>query len=219
MVEKFSLDDLFMRIMPGGIFLGIIILIYYSTGNVKYVKELDFLYLFMFFTISYVIGEIIQTIAHMLDRFITPFYKFYMPSDIFLYKNNPVVEDKIRVEDIIKECGLTEEEEVIINSIDYKNLSWFKDRKAMNEAKKISNRCFCKMYHNVYDSVQIFNRGYLFTRGMTCMFFIVSILLLINNNFKLLLLSMIIFCLFLWRLRGTARTLVFKVVCGNLYKK
>jgi len=218
MVEKFSLDDLFMRIMPGGIFLGTIILIYYSSGDVKYVKELNFLYVFMFFTISYVVGELLQTIAHKLDHCLMVFYKFYMPSEIFLYKNNPVIKDDIKLEELIKVCDLTEEEKEIINNIDYEALFWFKSRISIQTAQKISRRCFWKMYHNVDESVQVFNRGYLFVRCLTCMFLMIFLILLFYKQYEFCLFSFIMFSILLYRLRGMSRMLVFKVVLNYLYK-
>lgn len=217
MVEKFSLNDLFMRIMPGGTCLGTIVLICHYNFNIQLIKELEFIYVFMFFTFSYVIGEILQTISHEIEHFTMIFFKFYLPSEIFLYKNNPILKENIKLQKVIELVDLTDQEKEIIEGIDYKKLSLFSKRNNFMEAKNINQRCFLQMYHDVRDKVTDFNRGYLFVRCMTCMFLFVSVILLFCNYYEYSMIIFAVFLLFMWRLRGMARTLVFKVIQNSLY--
>ncbi len=48
MTEKFSLNDLFMRIMPGGALIGIIYFVYHEQLGIELTKELDFFIHFCF---------------------------------------------------------------------------------------------------------------------------------------------------------------------------
>lgn len=217
MVEKFSLNDLFMRIMPGGTCLGAIVLICHYNFNIQLIKELEFIYVFMFFTFSYVIGEILQTISHEIEHFTMIFFKFYLPSEIFLYKNNPILKENIKLQKIIDLVDLTDQEKEIIKEIDYKKLPLFSERNNFTEAKNINQRCFLQLYHDVHDKVTDFNRGYLFARCMTCMFLFVSVILLFCKCYEFGVIIFAVFLLFMWRLRGMARTLVFKVIQNSLY--
>ena len=88
MTEKFTLEDLFIKIIPGGVLIGVLYFIYSDTINLKLEKGFDFFYTFLFFTFSFLAGEVIQTITHELEWIIFSFFKFYKPSEIFLYKKN-----------------------------------------------------------------------------------------------------------------------------------
>ena len=52
MTEKFSLEDLFIKIIPGGVLMGILYLMYGNQIDIELVKGLDFFYTFLFFTFS-----------------------------------------------------------------------------------------------------------------------------------------------------------------------
>ena len=217
MTEKFTIEDLFIKIIPGGVLVGILYFVYGHQLNIEPAKGLDFFYTFLFFTFSFLTGEIIQTIAHELEFLVHLFFKCNKPSQIFLYKGNPVLKNEhIRLE-IIKYLAI--EDEVLTNyNKSYKELRWFR------KDKNSKNRCqgyFWKIYTNVSNENEIktFNRNYLLTRGITIVCLISTVIFSIERNFPLLICFIVLFLMFLWRTRGMARTLVFKTVLLNLKKK
>ena len=86
MTEKISLEDVFIKIIPGGVIIGVIFYFYGDQIDIKVIKGFDFLYTFTFIVFSYLVGEIIQTISHELEWMINIFFKFYRPSEIFYIK-------------------------------------------------------------------------------------------------------------------------------------
>lgn len=217
MTEKFTIEDLFIKIIPGGVLVGILYFVYGHQLNIEPTKGLDFFYTFLFFTFSFLSGEIIQTIAHELEFLVHLFFKCNKPSQVFLYQGNPVLKNEhIRLE-IIKHLAI--EDEVLINyNKPYKELRWFK------KDKNSKNRCqsyFWKIYTNVSNEVEIkvFNRNYLLTRGITIGCLMSIIIFSIEQNIPFIIVSSVLFLMFLWRTRGMARTLVFKTILLNLKKQ
>jgi len=217
MLQKFSIEEILIRIMPGGFFLTIVYLIYGNVLNVNIQANLDFFYTFIFFCASYITGEILQTISHELEWIINLFFKLRKPSEIFLYKNNPVIKSDKTREEIIGLIKFSNEE---IISKDYKEVSCNKWSKQNKEEKEISQSVFWKLYTQVSDTEEIkkVNSGYLFSRVITLIFLIISIMLFIKNINIYFLISVILFFIFLWRTRGYARGVVFKTVLLNLKK-
>jgi len=213
MTEKFSLDDLFMKIIPGGILIGILYFLYFDASSFQFQKGLDFFYTFLFFTFSFLAGEVIQTIAHQLESLINIFFRFYKPSHVFLYKNNPIINnDKTRGE-IIEKLNLSQSDKAIFSK-EYKKINRFFKR----ENTDISQYHFLKLYHNFSNDAElkIFNRGYLFIRGIITLLIMTSVIFYIEAIYTLLYCSIALFLLFLWRGRGMARTLVSKTAYLNL---
>jgi hypothetical protein len=213
MTEKFSLDDLFMKVVPGGVLIGILYFLYFNSSSFQLQKGLDFFYTFLFFTFAYLTGEVIQTIARQLEFIINIFFKFYRPSHIFLYKNNPILKNERTREKIIEKLSLSQSENAIFEK-EYKEVRWFNHR----ENTDISQYHFNKLYHNFSGEVElkIFNRGYLLVRGIITLLIITIILFGIEGKSTLMYCSIILFFLFLWRARGMARTLISKTVYLNL---
>lgn len=217
MNEKFTLEDLFIKIIPGGTLVGILYFVYGNQLNLELAKGLDFFYTFLFFTFSFLTGEIIQTIAHELEFLVNLFFKRNKPSQVFLYKENPVLKNEnIRLQ-IIEHLSIDDETSTHFNK-SYKDLHWFK------KDTKIKNKCqgyFWKIYTNVSNEneIKIFNRNYLLTRGITIVCLISIVIFSIEQNLLLIICSIVLSLMFLWRTRGMARTLVFKTVLLNLKKK
>jgi len=214
MTEKFSLEDLFMKIIPGGILIGILFFLYGDSTDINLVKGLDFFYTFLFFTFSFLTGEVLQTIAHELEWIIYSFFKFYKPSEIFLYKNNPVVKSERIRQEIVIFLTLPPHDIELFNT-EYKELPivWWKRRK-----QDESQSSFWKLYTNVSgdNEIKIFNRSFLFVRAIVTLLIIVSVLFYFEDKMMFMSISIALFFLFLWRARGMARTLVFKTVMLNL---
>lgn len=213
MTEKFSLDDLFMKVIPGGILIGVLYFLYFNTSTTQLQKGLDFFYTFLFFTFSYLAGEIIQTVAHQLEFLINIFFKFYKPSHIFLYKKNPIFKNEKTRDELISKLNLDPNEQSQFSK-DYKDIHWFFRR----EKTSISQAYFGKLYHKYSNDpeIKIFNRGYLLVRGVITISITTSILFYIEDKITLMYCSIGLFFLFLWRGRGMARTLVYKTVMLNL---
>lgn len=214
MKDKFTLEDFLIKIIPGGILLGVLYFLYGLTINIP--KELDIFTTTIFLVFAFLTGEIIQTIAHEFEWLIDVFYKFYRPSKIFLYKNNPILKNENIRENIIEHLSLSESEKKLFE-MEYKNLPVFRKRKK----QEISQGYFWKLYSNVYNEpiISVFNRNYLYIRAIVFLFAILTLLFLLNDYIQLFYLCLVLFLIFLWRARGMARTLVFKTVILNLKGK
>lgn len=211
MIDKFSIDELIIKVMPWGFFLAILYFSFWDKLQINLKDNLDFFYTFLFFCSSFIIWEILQTIAHFLEFIIDIFFKFRRPSKVFLYKNNPVLNDYKRNE-LIEKLNFTDDEMIIINK-NYSNLSilfWKKIKKDEDLLQSI----FWKIYTKNSDceEIKISNRTYLFGRVIMIEFLILSIILLSTCNILYWLFSLLLFLIFLWRSRWLARWLVFKSI-------
>jgi len=216
MKDKFTIEDFVIKIIPGGILLGVLYFMYGKSLNIEIKKGLDVLYTTVFLVFSFLIGEIIQTIAHEFEWLINIFFKYYKPSEIFLYKNNPVIKNERIRKQIIDHLSIPDKEKELFEN-EYKELPLWKKRKK----QIISQSYFWKLYTNVNDKdiIKVFNRNYLYMRAIVFLFLILSILFLIKEQNALFATSILLFLIFLWRARGMARALVFKTVMLNLKKE
>ncbi len=201
--------------MPGGLLLATLFFIYGDSITPLLDAKLDVFYTFLFFCCAFITGEILQIVSHELEFVIDLFFRCRRPSQVFLYKDNPVVKNEQNRLAIIDRLNLSEEYDTIIKS-DYSDMPIFIGRSKKDNS--ISQGIFWKLYANVSnsDEVKIANRSYLFARVIMVDFMIISIVLFINNNVYLGGVSVAVFLLFLWRSRGIARGLVFKTVMLNL---
>ena len=95
------------------------------------------------------------------------------------------------------------------------SILWWKKKKTEDN---LSQSIFWELYSQVSntDEIKTVNRNYLFTRVMIVEFLLISILLFLNKNMYLGIISFVVSIIFLWRSRGIARGLVFKTVLLNL---
>lgn len=216
MTSKFTIDELMIRVMPGGFFIAIIFFCYTKNHQVSISGDLDFLYTFLFFCLSFIVGEILQTIAHLLEWIIDAFFKRRRPSQIFLYKKNPVLKNGDERDRIINFLDLSNDQKHIFDK-EYADISFWKKNKKYDA---LSQSLFRRLYTNVVDNerMKISNRNYLFSRVIMTEFLILGILSLFLCNLFLIVVSVGAFSLFLWRSRGIARGLVFEVVLLSLKK-
>ncbi len=216
MTEKFTLEDLLIKIIPGGVLIGVLYFLFSEQIDLKINKGLDFFYTFLFFTFSFLAGEVIQTIAHELEWMIYSFFKFYKPSEVFLYKENPVLKNEYIRQQLFNHLDL-EPSELKAFEKTYKDLPliWWK-REKQNKTQSI----FWKLYSEVSSEteIKVFNRNFLFVRAVTFVALGISILFLYKEINQLAIVSALLFVLFLWRARGMARNLVFKTIMLNLKK-
>jgi hypothetical protein len=216
MIDKFSIEDLLIKIMPGGFLLTALYFLFRNEVQFSPVENLDFFYAFLFFCSAYIVGELLQTITHEIEWTIDIFFKFRRPSEVFLYKNNPIIESEYARDELMEKLKLDGLEVEIFNQR-YKTLSywWWKKNK---ENDGISQGIFWKLYSQVSqtDEIKISNRNYLFVRVMMLEFLILGIIVIFDKNFYLSILSFLLCIIFLWRSRGVAKGLVFKVALLNL---
>jgi hypothetical protein len=219
MSDKFTVEDLMIKIMPGGFFIAVVYFLFIDKISLTLVDNLDFLYTFLFFCSAFILGEILQTIAHLNEWIVDLFFKRRRPSNIFLYKNNPVLKSKEKRLELIDTLSLSSED-VIGFDKDYKELSFWK-KKSDKKYDDISQSIFWKLYSNISDGEEIksSNRNYLFVRGITIELIIISIILLVCKNYYFFTGTLVVSIIFLWRARGLARGLVFKTVLLNLKNK
>ncbi len=214
MTEKFTLEDLFIKIIPGGVLIGVLYFQYSNLINLELEKGLDFFYTFLFFTFSFLAGEVIQTIAHELEWIIYSFFKFYKPSEIFIYKENPVLKNDHIRQRLLNHLSLDNTDQNYFDKT-YKELPllWWK-----REKQKKAQSIFWKLYSEISANSEIktFNRNFLLVRAITFTSLGISILFFIKENTVFAIIALVLFALFLWRARGMARTLVFKTVMLNL---
>ena len=218
MIDKFSIEDLIIKVMPGGFLLAIIYFLLGDKIQFNFIDNLDFFYTFLFFCSSFIVGELLQTVAHEIEWVVDIFFKLRRPSEIFLYKNNPILKNNHKRCEMINRLSLEENETKIFDK-EYSSLSllwWKKDKKS----DEISQSIFWKLYSQVSDTdeIKMVNRNYLFVRVVMIEFLLISALLY-SINLSLSILCMVIFLVFLWRSRGVARGLVFKTVLLNLKEK
>ncbi len=215
MSDKFSIDELMIRVLPGGFLLTFIFFTLENQLQIKLDANLDFLYTFLFFCASFIIGELLQTLAHELEWMIDIFFKFRRPSKVFLYKNNPVLKNEHKRNELFEHLMLAKEKYDIFQK-NYSDIPIFLGRKKFDD--DLSQSIFWKLYSEVSDTseIKMCNRNYLFTRVMSITFFIVTIILLTTNEIQFSYISTLLFLLFLWRARGVARGLVFKTILLNL---
>jgi len=194
--------------------LVVLYLVFGKKLNLNLDKNLDFLYTFIFFTFSYLFGEIIQTIAHELEWIIFSFFKFYKPSEIFLYKDNPVLKNENIRSKLFKHLDLSLDTDYIEG---YKTLPivWWK-----REKQQRSQSFFWQLYTNVSDSDELktFNRSYVQIRAILIVFCSSAIIFYLTDKNELAHTCIILWLICLWRARGMARNLVFKTVMLNLKK-
>lgn len=207
--DKVTVEDLLIRVLPGGFLIALI----FFTLNLQLSinSNLDFLYSFFFFCTAFILGEVLQTISHLLEFLINIFFKGYKPSEIFLYKENPIIpNEKIR-QQLITSLKLSKDEEKLFEK-EYRDIPLICSKK--DKIKQISQSYFWKIFNKVEDDEKIkrSNINYLFLRVITIDFLITSIFLTLNNYLLYGLVSLIIFLILLWRARGLARGLLFKSI-------
>jgi len=201
--------------MPGGVLLATLYFIYGDIITPLLDVKLDIFYTFLFFCCAFIVGEVLQIISHELEFIIDLFFRCRRPSQVFLYKNNPVVNnEQIRLA-IAKKLKLSVEDYPIVKT-DYSDLPILFGRSKDDSSS--SQGIFWKLYANVSnsDEIKIANRSYLFARVIMIDFLLICILLFTNKIFYMGIIGVVIFSLFLWRSRGIARGLVFKTVILNL---
>lgn len=215
MNDKFSIEELMIRVLPGGFLLAFIFFEFGYITEITLDQNLDFLYTFLFFCSSFIVGEILQTIAHEFEWIIDIFFKFRRPSQVFLYKNNSIIKSDHKRSELLEHLNLSEEK-IIPFQINYSDIPLVFGRKKEND--DLSQSIFWKLYSKVSEAeeIKICNRNYLFSRVMTMIFLIIAIVLITKGNLYASVSSFLIFCIFLWRSRGIARGLVFKTVLLNL---
>ncbi|MDA0208532.1 MAG: hypothetical protein O3B64_04005 [bacterium] len=218
MNDKFSIEELMIRILPGGFLLTFVFFQFGYNTQITLDQNLDFLYTFLFLCSSFIVGELLQTIAHELEWVIDIFFKFRRPSQVFLYKNNPVLNSKYKRDELLEFLDLPEQ---ILTPFqkDYSEIPLIFKRK--KEVDDLSQSIFWKLYHEVSEreEIRICNRNYLFTRVISITFLIIGIALFTKSDMYTAMISLLIFFILLWRSRGVARGLVFKTILLNLKNK
>lgn len=219
MSDKFTIEDLMIKIMPGGFFIAVMYFLFRDEISLTLVDNLDFFYTFLFFCSAFIIGEILQTIAHLNEWVIDLFFKRRRPSNIFLYNNNPVLKSEEKRFELIEMLSLKPDDVAGLNK-NYEKLSFWR-KKRDKKYDNVSQSIFWRLYSKVSDSEEIktSNRNYLFVRGITIELIIISIILLICKNYYFFVGTLVVGIIFLWRARGLARGLVFKTVLLNLKNK
>lgn len=206
---KITAEDFMIRVLPGGFFLAVLFFGFNMQNRIITIGgNFDFLYSFLFFCTAFMLGEVLQTIAHSFEFIVDVFFKGYRPSEIFLYKNNPIIKDDKTQDEIMEKLNLSKDEKEFFEK-DYKSLPLIC---AKNDAiRKTGQRFFWKVFGNTENdpSVKRSNINYLFLRVIMVEFLILSYILTFINNIAALL-FFTVFIILLWRARGLARGLVFK---------
>ncbi len=211
---KITLNQFLISVLPGGFVVSIILItvIYSNPYFAKTIQGIDFLMTFMFVCLSFIFGEVLQTIARGCEKTIDwLFFRGYRPSDIFLLRNNPVLKDEKIKEEVIKKLKLTKEEkEELIEYSEAPFAFWKKKSKFVGLNKKN----FWKIYSKSREAENIkeSNARYLFTRVMFVIFVFLILWFSILESWIFVKVSSIFMVLFLWRARGCARGLVFSSV-------
>lgn len=219
MNDKFSIEELMMRVLPGGFLLAFVFFQFGYGEQINLDQNLDFLYTFLFFCSSFIVGELLQTVAHEIEWIIDIFFKLRRPSEVFLYKNNPILKNNYKRSEIMQQLVLKEDEAKIFDK-DYSALSIFWWKKDKN-SEELSQSIFWKLYSRVSDinEIKTVNRNYLFVRVIMIEFLLIAVLLFFTKNYSWAITSTLFCLIFLWRSRGVARGIVFKTVLLSLKDK
>ncbi|NLZ96985.1 MAG: hypothetical protein GX926_03275 [Candidatus Magasanikbacteria bacterium] len=217
MQDKFTIEELVIKILPGGFFLAVIFFFFSNNTEINLNSDLDFLYTFLFFCVAFILGELLQTLAHEFEWIVDIFFKFRRPSKVFLYKENPVINSNHKRDELFQSLNLSKDEIKVFEK-KYSDVPIFLKRNKKDD--ELSQSIFWKLYSKVSDleEIKIANRNYLFVRVMLIEFLLLSVLFCWFAKINFAILSLVISIAFLWRARGVARGLVFKTVLLNLKK-
>lgn len=205
--EQFTIDHLLTRVLPGGFVIGLVFFV--SGTQLPQNQNFDFLYSFMFFCTAFIVGEILQTLSHETEFLVDVFFKGYRPSEIFLFQNNPIINNDGIRKKLIKKLDIPRQHRDVFER-SYSDIPVIMEKKA--KERQISQEIFWNMYSKVEtdENVKRTNINYLFTRIMATTFLLACAYLLFCNLLIYGLISFVIFAIFVWRARGLARGLVFK---------
>ncbi len=211
MPYKFETNDLLIRIIPGSLLTIVMFILFIGFNRISFLPKLDFLYTSTFFALSFIAGEVLQTFVHYFEFIIDIFYKGYRPSEIFLYKDNPIVKNNYRNK-LISRLKINKEEREIIDRLAYSELPLICGKD--DNKRIITQKYFWKIWSKVGENSSLTrtNINYLFVRVIMVDFLILSAILLLKNYLILSTLSFVLSMIFLWRARGLAKGLVFKSV-------
>jgi hypothetical protein len=212
---KMTAEDLMIRVLPGGFFLSVLFFVFSLNNRIAdSAGKFDFLYSFLFFCLAFMVGEILQIVAHLLEFLVDVFYKGYRPSEIFLYQNNPVIGNKI-ISDLIDKLSLSKGDRRCLKK-DYGDLPFICSKN--HEGRRAVQKLFWEIFSvaEEFPAMQRSNVNYLFVRVVAVEFLLLAIILSVVSGLLSLVSFLVFFC-FLWRARGVAKGLVFKAV--NIYLK
>lgn len=213
-IGKITTNDFMIRVLPGGFFLSVLFFGFHLEEKLEFVSGLDFLYTFLFLCMAFIVGELLQTLAHLLEFFIDIFFKGYRPSEIFLLKNNPIIEEDVRKK-VLQKLSIDEESEKYLN-FEYENVPWI--CKKNDKGREYRQGFFWRIFSEVesVDSIQRSNINYLFLRVITIEFLLLIFVMAFVDT-KLMIVFLGIFLCLLWRTRGVSKGLIFKSI--NVFLK
>jgi len=212
-MDKFSIDEYMVKIMPWWALILILCLFFWSNAPIQFWWEYDVLYAFVFICLSYIAWEILQTVSHLLDFVINVWFKFRKPTEVFLYKENPVLKNEHKRKEILEALKVGEEIEEILN-IEYKDLNWLKFWKISKKNNAILQSFFWTIYTSVKNNPEIkqWHINYLFLRAIILDCLVLSILSFYYGYPALAWISLIVLIILFWRARWLARWSVFNAV-------
>jgi len=220
MENNFTLEDIMLKVLPWWFFLAICFCMSSVSTQITLNESLDFLYTFLFFCSAFICWELLQTISHikLFELFTKAFFKFRLPSQIFLYKNNPIISEWIR-NDLLKKIKLKKDEIRLFNK-EYKDVCLCPCSSKIENSS--SQEIFRKLYSKVEneDKIRTSNRNYLFLRVLFLEFLFIALLFFFYRNmWEIWVLDLMIAWIILWRLRGVAKWLISKCITCFLYSK
>lgn len=227
MFEKISYNNALIIFIPGWFILSVFIIIFYlkfPNSNLN-LPDYDLLLSFMFFALSLTIWEILQTFARWLDKIINIFFKWYRPSEIFLLKDNPIINEFNRLK-FLKLIKLKKVHTIkLINYKKIKIISWVTVKN--DNFSKLSQWIFWEYYWKLDWNQKIINTNarYLFTRVMFVVFWFLWFLFLFidikwfSKEINILWsISFFISFLFIYRARWNAKGLINDLVILTIKK-
>ena len=217
MSDKFSIDEYMVKIMPWWALILILCLFFWEDVPVEFWWEYDVLYAFVFVCLSYIAWEIIQTLSHLLDFVINVWFKFRKPTEIFLYKKNPVIKNEHKRKELLSALKIEKEIEEILD-VEYASLNWLKFRKISKKNNDVLQSYYWTIYTSVKNNPEIkqWHTNYLFIRATMFDCLVLSILSFSYWYHELGWTSLIIRLILFWRIRWLARWLVFNAVLSYM---
>jgi hypothetical protein len=225
MFSLISKENFFITIVPGGSLLAYLLFIFNNSLKLSPQLSLwlgnEILTSFVFIALSLILGEIIQTIAHWLDFVTNCYFRFSQPSEIFLFEDNPVINELTRKKLLELLRTNTGKDYSSDFDLDYNKLC--PCNKDYNAVKPLAHHAFMTIYKScASEQVKDTNIRYIYLRSLMALFTILILYtltksLVCSEVFWFELICFGVFAIiFSYRVRGCASGLVREVVFDHL---
>lgn len=220
MENSFSRDDFMMKILPWWFFLWFLILFWEVNITFENPENYDFLFSFIFICFSFITWEILQILSHT-DFFeflaIKSWFRNRLPSEVFLYKNNPVISNEDR-DKIVKKLKIKKDIPIDLE-YHYNNIPY--ERVKTKNYNVYNQKIFRIIYTPIKntETIKKSNIYYLFLRSFLLELLFIDILLFYRWYLMYGIINLFISLIISKRLYNVSKKLIYHTVKETLYSK